>query len=327
MNGAFLHRNEGDLRFVGLFQRMRRRSRAKAAKATVPVLLTAPTGVGPDFMCIGAQKGGTGWLYDQLNPHPDFWMPAIKELHYFRDHVALKRARPLFVKAKMNLQQINEHRKKSGVRPLDGGDLQFLEAVVWLKGQKAKIEDYARLFNPKGNLLSGDITGAYAHLPEERVSEIIRHLPNVKVLYLARDPIARFWSQYCMMVRKKDWTNPGSLSTVKGFITSRPPRRASENVARWRRFTPENQFRLFYFDDLKTDAADLRARIINFIGGDPDKPSGPLPPNFNRKGSHAKVEMSDEVKELLIDVFADELRASAVEFGGIAEEWPKRYGL
>ena len=38
---------------------------------------------GPDFFCIGAQKGGTRWLYDQLQLHPDFWMPPVKELHYF----------------------------------------------------------------------------------------------------------------------------------------------------------------------------------------------------------------------------------------------------
>src|SRR5689334_15761196 len=38
---------------------------------------------GPDFLCVGAQKAGTGWLYEQLRSHPDFWMPPVKELHYF----------------------------------------------------------------------------------------------------------------------------------------------------------------------------------------------------------------------------------------------------
>ncbi len=36
----------------------------------------------PDFLCVGAQKAGTSWLYRQLEPHPDFWMPPVKELHY-----------------------------------------------------------------------------------------------------------------------------------------------------------------------------------------------------------------------------------------------------
>ncbi len=28
------------------------------------------------------QKAGTGWAYDQLQYHPDFWMPPLKEIHY-----------------------------------------------------------------------------------------------------------------------------------------------------------------------------------------------------------------------------------------------------
>src|SRR5438045_2764086 len=43
-------------------------------------------GGGPDFFCIGAQKAGTGWLYEQLRSHRDFWMPPMKELHYFDRH-------------------------------------------------------------------------------------------------------------------------------------------------------------------------------------------------------------------------------------------------
>ena len=38
---------------------------------------------GPDFICIGAQKAGTTWLYENLNGHPDVWMPPVKEFHYF----------------------------------------------------------------------------------------------------------------------------------------------------------------------------------------------------------------------------------------------------
>jgi hypothetical protein len=40
-------------------------------------------GAGPDFLCVGVHKGGTTWLYQQLDSHPDFWMPPLKELHYF----------------------------------------------------------------------------------------------------------------------------------------------------------------------------------------------------------------------------------------------------
>jgi hypothetical protein len=36
-----------------------------------------------NFICVGSQKCGTTWLYDNLCLHPDCSMPAIKELRYF----------------------------------------------------------------------------------------------------------------------------------------------------------------------------------------------------------------------------------------------------
>ena len=33
---------------------------------------------GPDFLCIGLQKAGTYWLYDQLEQHPGFLDAAVE---------------------------------------------------------------------------------------------------------------------------------------------------------------------------------------------------------------------------------------------------------
>lgn len=37
----------------------------------------------PDFMCIGSQKAGTTWLYENLRCHTQLFLPARKELNYF----------------------------------------------------------------------------------------------------------------------------------------------------------------------------------------------------------------------------------------------------
>jgi len=46
--------------------------------------------VQPNFLLIGAQKAGTTWLSAMLRAHPDVFVPAAKELHYFNieDHYA-----------------------------------------------------------------------------------------------------------------------------------------------------------------------------------------------------------------------------------------------
>lgn len=37
----------------------------------------------PDFLCIGSQKAGTTWLYENLRQHPELFLPDRKELNYF----------------------------------------------------------------------------------------------------------------------------------------------------------------------------------------------------------------------------------------------------
>lgn len=36
----------------------------------------------PDFICIGAQKAGTTWLYVTLGRRPEIWFPPFKEFHF-----------------------------------------------------------------------------------------------------------------------------------------------------------------------------------------------------------------------------------------------------
>ncbi|MEW5941138.1 MAG: sulfotransferase, partial [Chloroflexota bacterium] len=35
------------------------------------------------FLIVGAEKSGTTWLADMLRQHPQVFIPAQKELHYF----------------------------------------------------------------------------------------------------------------------------------------------------------------------------------------------------------------------------------------------------
>ena len=40
----------------------------------------------PDFIGLGAQKAGTSWLHACLYEHPDLYMPASKETHFFSNY-------------------------------------------------------------------------------------------------------------------------------------------------------------------------------------------------------------------------------------------------
>jgi hypothetical protein len=60
------------------------------------------------------------------------------------------------------------------------------------------LENYGRLFELKGSLPSGDISPAYSMLNDEIIERVVNYFPNLKVIFLARDPVERAWSQLSM---------------------------------------------------------------------------------------------------------------------------------
>jgi Sulfotransferase family len=274
---------------------------------------------GPDFCCIGAQKAGTGWLYEQLRSHPDFWMPPLKELHYF-DRFWRSERKP--ERAQLAREDARDERA-----------LQFLDSMAALYSRpEIDFRGYAELFAPKGTLLAGDITPGYSILQDEIVEALIGHFPEMKVIFLARDPVERAWSHLSMWVRHEriprfDATAVDAvmrnLLRPEVILRSHP----TKIIARWRRYVRPELFRVYFFDDLKIDPSGLRTSVISFLGGDPGKKSGNLPADYNPKARLEKLPLSEEMRSYLARFFEAELKACATELEGPAKEWPARYGL
>jgi hypothetical protein len=285
---------------------------------------------GPDFLCIGAQKGGTRWLYDQLQLHPDFWMPPVKELHYFDRRAPSSASVNLGRRAQESLKRTNRRQEKLALRPLDQRDIDFLDAYVHMPWWRTDLDAYARLFALKGDLLSGDITPDYSTLSERQIARIMGRFPKAKVVFIARDPVERVWSHLTMHMRRGTVARGLDAGDVmrllrQRFVVERSyPTRI---VTSWRRHVPDQQFGLFLFDDLVADAGDLRRRVLSFLGGNPGRESSVISAAFNRKEDREKVPLSPELRAEIARHFAAEIRASAEAFGGAASGWPAKYGL
>jgi hypothetical protein len=274
----------------------------------------SPTrGAGPDFLCIGAHKAGTTWLYQQLDSHPDFWMPPVKELHYF--------------------DQLSRVQRAAHPRCRDERDRRFLDRLKSLSAEAGiDLENYGRLFEPKASLVSGDISPNYSTLNNKVVQQVVGYFRNLKVIFLARDPVERVWSHLSMEVHYRqiepfDVTNIDEVNRNllrRGMLLRSYP---SAVVARWKRYVDPEQFRVYFFDDLQRNPAELRRSILRFLGADPDKPSGRLNADYNSWTRMEKLPLTNKVRSHLAQFFKKELKTCAARLGGPARDWPARYGF
>jgi hypothetical protein len=101
----------------------------------------------------------------------------------------------------------------------------------------------------------------------------------------------------------------------------------SKIVARWGGHVHPDLFRLYFFEDLERSPTELRRSILDFLGADPDKPSGRISADDNRDAGREKLRLTDKVRSRVAQFFKDELQACATKLGGPAREWPARYGF
>ena len=240
-------------------------------------------------------------------------MPPLKELHYF--------------------DQLGRVQRSSSPRRRDERDLRFLERLKNLSAEPhMDLQNYARLFEPKGSLLSGDISPNYSTLSNEVIRRVVGYFPNLKVIFLARDPVERLWSHLSMEVHYRqiepfDATDIGEVNRHllrRGMLLRSYP---SAIVARWERYVHADRFRIYFFDDLQTNPGELRRSILHFLGADPDKSSDGLTADHNSWTKMEKLPFTDTVRSHVAQFFKKELKTCAATLGGAAKNWPARYGF
>lgn len=159
------------------------------------------------LFCVGAAKAGTSWLYRYLADHPECHVRPIKELHYFD---ALD-----FGQVDRQIREITAARD-TVLRRIDtvarGKVPRLLEHVTacehYLELLGSGEEDIPGYL---GYLAEGlvdekvlaDVTPAYSLLSEDRFAMMAGILPDVRFIYLMRDPVDRLWSHARMIAAQR----------------------------------------------------------------------------------------------------------------------------
>jgi hypothetical protein len=119
---------------------------------------TSPIRLEPDFIIIGAQKGGTTSLFYYLADHPNIVGARRKEVHFFNNN--------------------------------------FHKGMSWYRAQfPTSFHKYYAKNIRKRDFLTGEASPYY--LPHPYAPQrIASHLPHVKLIVLLRNPVERAYSSY-----------------------------------------------------------------------------------------------------------------------------------
>ncbi|MDO5647079.1 sulfotransferase [Paracoccus sp. (in: a-proteobacteria)] len=221
----------------------------------------------PSVLCIGAQKAGTSWLAQVLNDHPQIWNPPYKEVQFFNYRFIPGhrywidwhfRNKPGEIRA-------GYVRRKQIIPPAMDA---YLTATSTSK-QRGTNHWYKKIFAPApAQAKPMDISPEYSTLPEEGVEFVSKFLPNVKVIYLIRDPVDRAVSQLRMNLRREK-RNPETLDDWLAEVENPVLEERGDYatyVPRWRRFFGPDQLLILPYGQIRSDPFALMERVEQHLG-------------------------------------------------------------
>ena len=256
----------------------------------------------PQFLIIGAQKAGTTWLFKNLDSHPEIWLPPEKELHFFD----LPPAMPMYGLLFAPLKTARAWTWNRMLR--DWGKVCSGEGSAWWYWKYYFLPRcwwwYESLFSPSAGQICGEATPRYAILKERQIKKIIDRLPQLKIIYILRNPIERMWSDVAMHHSKRFGENgmwEADQDSVRSFLKN-PSNLAhskyAENLARWEKYVTRDKMHICYYDDISTTPHLLIKEIFEFLNVD----SSFQPPDdqlLRRINKNEYPEMSDHIREML----------------------------
>jgi len=266
-------------------------------------------------MVIGAQRSGTTWFHRVLSQHPDLWLTPVKELHYFdKPDVwigalsSAERNRALFLERVMRSPSWH--------------------ARFWLLPRGDRW--YCNLFRAAASQgkVTGEITPAYAVLPEEEWLHIARLLPSLNLVFVMRDPVVRAWSALRNAVRKGKISSEADAQEL--IALAREPSVAlrsnySRTIEIVERSFGSARLHCCFFEQLNTDPLSMAESLFSFLGVNPLLANLKLPPPVNVAAGGDEPPL--EFQKALAHDYFPMVERLAERFGAIPQAWADRYRL
>jgi Sulfotransferase domain len=197
------------------------------------------------------------------------------------------------------------------------------------------IERYCEMFLRRQGQLAGDISPPYALLPTFAIKFISILKPDLKIVMLLRDPVARAWShlRHTFRLHEANFAeyrgNFTDLSLddmicnlVHDFTLSCSDYKSI--VRRWSAYFPREQLHVAFFEDAVATPELYFSRLLNFLGAEPSAnlEQGPL---HQAIGAAAQLDIPDELKPWLHRLYQprrQEIERMMLRNFGLKAPWP-----
>jgi hypothetical protein len=148
------------------------------------------------------------------------------------------------------------------------------EAHFWDRKVDRDVTWYRNLFGDNRSVISGDITPAYAILTPDLIRECGEEFPDLRIIYILRNPIERAWSMAKMVLARtgmKTAETPDQLF-IDHFRSGGSIMRGDyeQCLRNWLSVYPERQLLVCYYEDLKTQPETLLRCCFRHVGVEED---------------------------------------------------------
>ena len=139
---------------------------------------------------------------------------------------------------------------------------------------------YLDHFAPAEGRIKGEASPSYALLPVERIRQVRRLLPDVKLIFLMREPVGRAWShaRHNHRFREANFVSRAEGAPVAddqwraNFVHDWPFSSGDYlgQLRRWSSVFPREQMYVGFYESIACDPAALLRDLFAFLGVNPD---------------------------------------------------------
>jgi len=259
-------------------------------------------------------------------------MPPVKELHYFDrspsypspSYLAPDSIPKRFLGRRSGNRQFRRRLFK-----------ELVKDVVWFRPsnfawtcryflEPCSDEWYKSLFAPSGSRLAGEITPAYSILTREDVLNIKQLFPQLKIIFLVRNPIERAWSHLRYDYKTGKVSDLSDLEEVKSVVDSASQELRSDYLRSYRIWTGvfgKKQVHLDFYDRIREFPKTLLEDVGAFLDLSDPKGLYEAGTSDRRVNASPKRDMPEKVRAYLTQKYLGDLREMTDTFGEYAEQW------